>query len=341
MDPVAGQRVYITRSRAQAICRKSQISKRFPVLIYTGPVRLRQISYLGIGFLALAVAGVSTATAQPIERSLWVSVVDQSGAPVSGLGPGDFVVREDNATREILRVVPAEEPMQVAVLVDTSQAVRNDIANIRTALPAFLNTLTRPNDAGRHNEIALIGFGDRPTILTDYTPDNAALQKGVGRLFPMPGSGPYLLDAIEEVSVGFKKREAARPVVVAIAMEARELSYRAYDQVLSALKDASAPLYALMIGQPRDDLTDEGRNRAIVLDRGTSETGGRRDQLLTSMALDAHLKQLADQLTHMYRVVYARPESLIPPEKVTISGKNPALIVQGTPVKEPKPQRRP
>ncbi len=301
----------------------------------------RQFTRLAILSAAIVVAVASVASAQPNERSLWVSVVDQSGAPVTGLSTRDFIVREDNVSREILRVVPAEEPMQIAVLVDTSQAIRNDVSNMRTALQPFIAALIKPNDAGRHNEVALIGFGERPTILTDYTFDAAALQKGIGRIFPTPGSGPYLLDAIDEVVTGFKKREAMRPVIVAIARESRDLSYRQYDQVLPKLKDSAAPFYALMIGQPNTGLSDEERSRQIVLDRGTSETGGRRDQLLTSMALDARLKQLADQLTHQYRVVYARPESLIPPEKITVAATRPDLVARGTPAKDARNSSKP
>ncbi|HZP48015.1 MAG TPA: hypothetical protein VFB07_05760, partial [Vicinamibacterales bacterium] len=174
-----------------------------------------------------------------------------------------------------------------------------------------------------------------------YTSDTAALDKGLGRIFATPGSGPYLLDAIDEVLTGFKKREAARPVIVAIAMEGRELSYRHYDQVLPRLKDADVPLYALMIGTPSSDMSDEGRSRQIVLDRGTAESGGRRDQLLTSMALEGRLKQLADQLTHQYRVVYARPQSLIPPEKITVSATRSDLVARGTPAKDVSAQKKP
>ena len=293
---------------------------------------LRQFARLALGFV-VAVAVAAPAAAQPIERSLWVSVVDQSGAPVPGLTTTDFIVREDNVSREVLRVVPAEEPMQIALLVDTSQAVRNDVSNIRNALPAFLTALTAPNAAGRRNEVALVGFGDRPTILTESTSSTEILQKGVGKIFALPSAGPYLLDAIEESVKGFKKREAARPVIVAIAMETREYSYRTYEQVVTELKDGEVPLYALMIGRPYDSLRDEDRGRQIVLDRGTRDTGGERQQLLSSMALEGRLTKLADLLTHMYRVTYAHPDSLIPPEKVTVNAKNPELTARGTLVK--------
>jgi len=287
------------------------------------------------GLVAAAVAILAAhLTAQAIERSMYVSVVNEAGAPVPDLGPADFVVREDNVAREVLRVVPATEPMQIAVLVDTSQTARNDITYMRTALPPFVTALVNPNEGGAKNDVALVAFGERPTIFTDYTTKVADLQKGINRIWSQQDSGAYLLDALIEVTKGFKKREARRPVIVAIVTEGRELSYRQYDQVLEPLRDSGAPFYALMIGTPSGDISDEGRSRSIVVDRGPNETGGRRDQLLSGMALNDRLKQLATQLTHQYRVTYARPQSLIPPERVTVSTPRAGLIARGTLAKE-------
>ena len=284
--------------------------------------------------LLAALAAVPRLAAQAIQRSMFVSVVDDAGAPIPDLGPSDFIVREDNMAREVLRVAPADEPMQIAVLVDTSQQARNDISHMRTALPPFVTALTNPNEAGRKNEVAIIAFGERPTIFTDYTTNVAELQKGINRIWAQQNSGAYLLDAIVETSQGFKKREAKRPVIVAIAAEGRELSYRSYEQVLTPLRDGSAPLYALMVGTPFNDLTDEGRSRIIVLDHGTSNTGGHREQLLTPMALGDRLKQLANELTHQYRVTYARPQSLIPPEKITVATTRTGATARGRLAKE-------
>jgi hypothetical protein len=52
------------------------------------------------------------------------------------------------------------------------------------------------------------------------------------------------------------------------------------------------------------------------------------------MALSARLKQLADELTHEYRVTYARPQSLIPPEHVTVAARKPGMTARGTLIKE-------
>src|SRR5262245_55410883 len=92
--------------------------------------------------IAVAVAGSAPAVkGQATPRSLYVSVVDQNGAPVPDLHASDFIVREDKVTREVLSVGPASDPMQVALLVDDSQAAEEFIPNYREALPLFLNSL--------------------------------------------------------------------------------------------------------------------------------------------------------------------------------------------------------
>jgi VWFA-related protein len=296
----------------------------------------QRLSMAVVAAAVLAAAVPPTLSAQTNRRSLYVSVVDENGAPVPGLGTNDFIVREDNTTREVLTVGPADEPMQIALLVDTSQGARNDIQFMRSALPDFLTTLTNPNDAGKKNEVAIIGFGERPTVYTEYTTNFNDLKKGIARIWALQGSGAYFLDAVFETTQAFKKRESTRPVMVALVREGGELSYRQYDQVLEALRGADAPLYAIMFGTPSTSLRDEERSRSIVLDRGVAESGGSREQLLAPSGLGDRLKTLANQLTHQYRVTYARPESLIPPERTTVSARKPGLVARGTRVKEPK-----
>src|ERR1700732_2383115 len=106
-----------------------------------GTIKIRTLIG-GAAFLlgAVMLASVSP-LAQAVQKAMYVSVVDQSGAPVPDLGPPDFIVREDDVAREVLNVVPADEPMQVAVLVDTSDVAREEIRYLRDAVPTFVNTL--------------------------------------------------------------------------------------------------------------------------------------------------------------------------------------------------------
>ena len=85
----------------------------------------------------LAVSGAAQERTPPAHasdgrtRDIYVSVVDSKGVAVTGLTAADFTVREDGVSREVLRAVPATEPLDVVLLVDDSQA-----ATQRDPLPA-------------------------------------------------------------------------------------------------------------------------------------------------------------------------------------------------------------
>jgi VWFA-related protein len=293
----------------------------------------RRVFVAAFSVAACALACTLTVDAQALQRAMYVSALNEAGAPVADLGPSDFIVREDAATREVLKVESAVQPMQIALLVDTSQAARNDISQLRTALPPFVKALT---SGDVKNEVAIIAFGERPTVFTNYTFSQTELQKGIDRIWSTQGSGSYLLDAIIEVCQGFKKRGAQRPVIIAILSEGPELSNRQYDQVLDPLRASGAAFHAIVLGRPSGSTSEEIRNRNMVLDEGPRATGGRREELLTSMALGGKLTQLADELTHQYKVTYARPQSLIPPERVSVSSAKAGVTARGTLIKEDK-----
>jgi von Willebrand factor type A domain len=293
----------------------------------------RRLFVAALSIAAVALVWSSALDAQAIQRAMYVSALNDAGAPIADLGPSDFIVREDNKAREVLKVEPAVDPMQIAILVDTSQGARNDISHMRTALPAFIKTLT---SGDVKNEVAIIAIGERPTVFTNYTFSQTELKKGIDRIWSTQGSGAYLLDGIIETCQGFKKRGAQRPVIVAILSEGPELSNRQHDQVVEPLLANGAAFHAITMGRPSTSLSDEARNRNLVLDEGPRQTGGRREELLTSMALDAKLGQLGDELTHQYKVTYARPQSLIPPERVTVAAAKPGVTARGTLIKEDK-----
>lgn len=278
--------------------------------------------------LALAFFGAPLLHAQPARGALYVSALDKTGTPVSDLAPSDIAVREDNVAREVLAVAPAVEPMQIALLVDNSQAAAPFIRDYREGLAAFVDALTNGERPATRNEVAIITLADRPTIATDYTTDRAALVKSAQRIFSSSGSGAYLLDGIIETSQGITKRRSRRPVMVAIATEGPELSDRFYQQVLTTLRTSGAALHIIAVGRP----TNDSHDRSVVISEGPRSTGGQYDTVLVSSALTGRLKRLAAELTQQFRVTYSRPQSLIPPERITVSAERPGLTVRGTPV---------
>jgi len=273
--------------------------------------------------VAAACACPSSVSAQPKQTDVYVSVLDAKGEPATGLTAEDFRVREDSTAREVLKAGPATEPLTVALLVDDSQATTPATQMIREAVDAFITALS-----GKA-EISIVTFGERPTIVADYSTDPIKLKDAAKRIFPRAGAGAYLMDAIVDVSRGFKKREAKRPVIAVLMMESDvEFSNRHYDNVLKELQTGGGTLHVVALGVPPGSMSDEIRNRDQVVALGTEHTGGRRDNVIALTAAAPRMKQLADELTHQYVVTYARPDTLIPPEKIEVTVSKPGLTAR-------------
>jgi hypothetical protein len=178
--------------------------------------------------------------------------------------------------------------------------------------------------------MAIIGVADRPTILQDYTTNQKQLLDGVGKVFPMPDSGATLLDAIVEISKGLQKRSEDRVAMVILTTENTEFSTRHYTEVLEGLAKGGAMLHAVVLTTPAGaSLDDAARNRAFVLDRGPKDTGGTRIDVLASQAFENKMKELATILKSQQRVVYSRPQQLIPPEKIEITSATAGVEAKG------------
>ena len=278
-----------------------------------------------LGGFNVTTSGQQTGGAR--ERTLFVSAVDKDGEPVEGLGPDAFIVREDGARREVLRVSKATEPIDIALLVDNSTAASDEITFFREALSKFVAKM------GPGNNVAVIALADRPTILADYTNDPKRLSDTVGRLFPMPQSGMTLLDAILETSQGLARRETPRAVIVPVITDGIEFTNRYSTDAVKALERTDAALHAVTIGQFTYSEEHGIRERSFFLSNGPAKSGGQQITLLSPHGLDQALQRLARELSSQYKVIYGRPQSLIQPERTEVSSAKTGVTMRGAPAR--------
>jgi VWFA-related protein len=266
--------------------------------------------------IVLIACAAPRAFAQADERTVYAAVIDRDGDAVMDLTAKDFIVREDGMAREVLRVAKDDDPLQIALMIDNSAEMRPRISQLRRAASAFIKA-TRDGVP-----IALVTLAERPTIVVGYTTDRAQLQNAIDKMFSFE-AGNYLLDGIAETSQALAKRPMWRSAIAVITGLGPEMSYRQYTEVLRFFREGGASLHVLQLG-----MGVGGRGREIVVSRGTSETGGRFEEVLTAAALEPKAQQLAMEISNQYRITYARPPRLIPPKKIEVSVRRPNLRVR-------------
>lgn len=291
-------------------------------------MRTSELRTAAAGLLALAFVVATPrvpagqAQRETRERSVVVGAVDNAGKPVTSLTAADFAVREDGRSREVLRVSPAPPPSHVALLIDDSQAARDAVQFLRTALGAFVKRMLAGEQAP---QVGLWTFGERPTRRADFSPNSAQVERAIERIFALEGSGSYLMEAVQEISKDLKKRKADRPVIVAFVDErGPEFSNLLHTNVATALKDAGASLWTITRQARSQDMgVPEMRERAMLLSDVTTWSGGTNAVVLTPQALDGAFASVADQLIGRLLVTYTRPETLVPPERIEVEVKRP------------------
>ena len=139
-----------------------------------------------------------------------------------------------------------------------------------------------------------------------------------------------MLDMIYNASRGLLRRQATRPVILAITSEGPDYSSRGYETVLRAVEDSGATLHAIVFTSSGASLATDAHYRDMVLNRGTERTGGERHDLLQGQRLIEMLHAVAAELVNQYDVVYARPDMLVPPDRIDVELTGEALVARGT-----------
>jgi hypothetical protein len=284
---------------------------------------LRPSVLIASAVLAAAVASppLTGAQRESTERHVYVRVTGANDAPVSGLTARDFIVREDDIAREVIRVSTAPPPSHLALLVDNTGDLQPLLIELRTSLLSFVTSMTA---LAAPPLMTLSTVAERPTTLVDFTTSDIAIERGIQRIFPRMGSGAYLLDGIIEASQALRKAGAERPAILVFVIEhSTEFSNRLHTLVADALRDTGASLWTIELQQQGSpSMAIEARERARVVTDVTGWSGGVSRRIISRQGLPQAFTEISTAMTTRYDVVYGRPQSLVPPSRISVETRD-------------------
>jgi Ca-activated chloride channel family protein len=227
------------------------------------------------------------------------SVLDKKGGLVTDLARDDFKVFENNNPQTITNFSQETNlPMTVAMLIDSSNSIREKIRfEQEAAIDFFHTTLLRKRDKG-----ALISFDSNVQVLQDFTDDPDVLTKAVKRL--KSGGGTKMYDAIYMVSKEKLINEfGSRNVILLISDGEDNMSSESFESALEMAQRAEVSIYTIStnasgffgMASPKHDK---------ILRKLAEETGGRIFFPAKSEDLAQSFYEVAQELRNQYSLAY-------------------------------------
>jgi Ca-activated chloride channel homolog len=230
------------------------------------------------------------------------TVADKKGHFVTDLTKEEFEVVENKRPQTILDFNGESNlPLRLAVLVDTSNSIRERFKFQQEAATDFIETVLRPVlDKG-----IVVSFDTSAELVADMTDDIAKLTASIRAL--RPGGGTALYDAIYfacKEKLQDQPPEKFRRAMVILSDGDDNQSRYTREQALEMAQKADVVIYSIST----NNLEQEGGGDKI-LRYFAQETGGQVFFPFKASDLAQSFENIANELRHQYIVVY-RPEPL-------------------------------
>jgi Ca-activated chloride channel family protein len=233
--------------------------------------------------------------------SLNVTVTDGTKY-VTGLDQADFEVFEDGAKQTVSFFSKEQQPIALAILLDTSNSMEDKLATAQEAATGFVRRMKKDD------VIEVVDFNSRVFIPQPFTNDVNALERAI-RQTTVNGS-TSLYNAIYVSLRGLKderaksSEEIRRQAIVVLSDGDDTSSLIEYDDVLDLAKRSETAIYAIGLRQQE---TGRGKFKEaeFVLRQLSQETGGRVFFPTSVAELPKIYEQISEELASQYSMAYA------------------------------------
>jgi VWFA-related protein len=227
---------------------------------------------------------------------LWAVVTDRDDRFVTDLGRDSFRVLEDGKAQRILDFQAEDRPITMAILLDTSGSMREQMRDVHAAAGSFVDTLRDQDRA------LVIAFDDKVFLLQDLTADRNALKEAVTSTEAIGSTAVFdALHAAYRKMRGIQGRKA----IVLLSDGDDTASNFGFERILEEAKLENVIVYGIGLGAGLG-----GSGRRDVLRDFAEQTGGRAFFVSKADELAGVYAAIADELRKQYLITYSTPNTI-------------------------------
>jgi len=237
--------------------------------------------------------------------TLDVTVTDRRNKYVSGLDKDDFLVYEDGVLQKITHFTPAERPMVIGLLLDSSASMGGlKIVQAKAGAKKFIHTLKEEDEA------LFIDFDSKVKLLQDFTNDKRKLLTAVD--FTVADGLTALNSALYQ-SIQKLREKTGKKAIILLSDGKDTVQDITEEEVLEAAKRGEVKIYSIgiierwlilpaLFGQVRP-FEDKGLGE-IVLKSLSDWTGGEAFFPQSVSKLNKIYLEIARELHSQYALAY-------------------------------------
>jgi len=243
---------------------------------------------------------VTKIVVNPNEVNVVFTVTDKRGRRITDLKQNDFQVLDDSKPPEKIRSFAAETnlPLQVGLLIDASNSVRDRFKFEQESAIEFLNQTIHPGK----DTAFVVGFDVTPEVTQDFTDHTELLAHGVHEL--RPGGGTALYDALyfacRDKLLKTPKSTLVRRAIILLSDGEDNQSHVTREEAIEMAQRAEAVVYTISTNV--SGTRGEGDK---VLDRIADATGGRPFHPFQIRDVANAFAEIQDELRSQYAVSYS------------------------------------
>ena len=224
-----------------------------------------------------------------------VTVTDPLNRLVTGLDRDNFVIMDAGERQEVRHFSAEDAPVSLGVIFDMSGSMSDKMEHAREAVVEFFKT------ANPEDEFFMIGFNDKPQLISDFTQSIEQIQGSM--IYNIPKGRTALLDGIYLGLAKMREAKHQKKALLIISDGGDNHSRYTENEIRSLVKEADVQIYAIGIFSSAPSTHEEVMGPAM-LSSVTDVTGGRTFTLDNPNELPDVATKIGIELRNQYVLGY-------------------------------------